>query len=168
MKLLLIEPNESHAKLIRDRIKSEIHSVGIDGVTTLKKGLGMLERHTYDCILTDVATPDVSGTKLIAQLRKAAGPTPIIVVTGRSDDRMAADIIKSGASDYISKSRTSLETIPELVRKNIIKSQVKNPLSIPTHAIRKLLDDIEKNVSAEVRSKIRKIRKNAEKLLLHR
>lgn len=164
-KILLIEPNVAHAKLIRERLKAEIPDVRVDDVPSLKGGLTLLSRLNYDCILTDSATPEGFGAKIIRQLKKAAGQTPIIVVTGRADERQASEIIRNGASDYVFKSRASLDTIPELVRKNILKTQVKNPLLIPAHMLGKILDEIEKNVSRDVRAKIRKIRKNTEKLL---
>jgi DNA-binding NtrC family response regulator len=165
LKILLIEPNASHAKLIRDRLKAELQDARIDDTPNLKGSIALLSRTSYDCILTDSVTPEASGVKLIQDLKKISGGTPIIVVTGRSDEKLASEIIKNGASDYVSKSRASLDTIPELVRKNIVKNQVKNPLLIPAHVLGKILDEIEKNVSKDVRSKIRKIRKNTEKLL---
>jgi DNA-binding NarL/FixJ family response regulator len=164
-KILLIEPNVAHAKLIRERLKSELPTIHIDDVPSLKGGLTLLGRHAYDCILTDSSTPESSGPKLIAQLKKAASQTPILVVTGRCDGRQASELIRSGASDYVFKSRASLDTIPELVKKNIVKSQVKNPLLIPAHVLGRILDEIERNVSRDVRAKIRRIRKNTERLL---
>ncbi|HSA58240.1 MAG TPA: response regulator [bacterium] len=164
-KILLIEPNEAHSKLIRDRIEAGIDRARVDETPNLKKGLDLLTRRAYDCILTDTATPEESDIRLIQQLKKAAGTVPIIVVTGRTDDGRASAIIRNGAADYVLKSRATLEAIPELVRKNILKSQVKHPLLVPANVLRRILDEIEKNVSRDVRAKIRKIRKNTEKLL---
>ncbi|HEX5037415.1 MAG TPA: response regulator [bacterium] len=164
-KILLIEPNVAHAKLIRERLKAELDGVHIDDVPGLKAGLTLLSRDAYDCILTDSSTPEASGVKLIRQLKKSAGHASIIVVTGRLDEKQATEIIRSGASDYVFKSRNSLDTIPELVKRNLVKAQVKNPLLIPAHMLGKILDEIERNVSKDVRTKIRKIRKNTEKLL---
>jgi DNA-binding NarL/FixJ family response regulator len=165
LKILLIEPNVAHAKLIRERLKADLSGAHIDDVPNLKGGITLLSRQSYDCILTDSSLPEGSGPKLIQQLKKAARHAPIIVVTGRADERQASELIRSGASDYVFKSRASLDTIPELVRKNVLKNQVKNPLLIPAHVLGKILDEIEKNVSRDVRTKIRKIRKNTEKLL---
>jgi DNA-binding NarL/FixJ family response regulator len=164
-KILLIEPNATHSRLIRERIEAGIDRARIDQVAGLKEGLSLLARRVYDCILTDTATHDDSGVRLIRELKKAAGATPIIVVTGRSEEGKAADIIRKGAADYVYKSRATLDALPELVRKNVLKGRTKNPLLVPANVLGRILDEIEKNVSRDVRAKIRKIRKNTEKLL---
>lgn len=168
-RILLIEANAAHAKLIKDRLKKEMPKSNVDIVPSLDRGLVNLRKRTYHCIVTDSSPPDVSGSTLVRTLRKASDNVPIIVVTGRGDTRSGAEMIRNGATDYVGKSRTSLEMIPELVKKNIVKNHVqRSALMIPAHIVAKmggLFDEIERNVSRDVLKKIRKIRKSAERLL---
>jgi DNA-binding response OmpR family regulator len=58
-----------------------------------------------DLVLLDIMMPDMSGTEVLAELRKEFSPfeLPIIMQTGKSE---AADIVHSfklGANDYITK-----------------------------------------------------------------
>ncbi len=165
-KILLIEANPSHARLIRDRLREDLPSTSVKAVATLKEGIQVIGNRRFDCILTDAYAPDGSGPKLVEKLRKVSGTTPIIVVTGRGDERVATEMMRSGASDYLPKSRSSLEAISELVKKNVVKKpSYRSSFLIPAHVFGKILDEVEGVVSARVRKKIRKIRKNAEKIL---
>lgn len=164
-KILLIEANASHARLIRERLTGEIPSALIDVVSTAREGLKKLSRKGYDCILTDAIAPDESGPELVKKLKKSSGNTPIVVVTGRNDERILTEMIRSGASEYLPKSRVSLEAIPEVVKRTVARKAVhKNPFMIPANVLGKILDEVEEAVSANVRKKIRRIRKNAEKI----
>lgn len=165
-RILLIEANSSHARLIKEQLPA---TATVDVAASVRRGLEHLKNHNYDCILTDSSTSDGSGPSMVQRLRKGSGNTPIIVVTGRSDTRSGAEMIRNGATDYVGKSRTSLEMIPELVKKNIVKNRVqKSAFMIPANIVSKiggLFDEIERNVSRDVLKKIRKIRKSAERLL---
>lgn len=55
------------------------------------------------CILVDVCMPGMSGIELLQHVRNGGDITPVIVITGRGDIRMAVEAMKSGASDFLEK-----------------------------------------------------------------
>jgi signal transduction histidine kinase len=63
--------------------------------------------HQFDCIFVDYRLPDGNGIELLQQLRQLGIRVPIVSLTGQSDDLVAVDLIKAGASDYLSKSQVS-------------------------------------------------------------
>jgi two-component system response regulator FixJ len=57
----------------------------------------------FDCIVSDVRMPGLSGLDLIHHLKARGAIAPIILVTGDGDIDMAVSAIKSGAFDFIEK-----------------------------------------------------------------
>ncbi len=69
--------------------------------------ISMVNYHQFDCIFVDYRLPDGNGIELLQQLRQQGIRVPIVSLTGQSDDRVAVDLMKAGASDYLSKSQVS-------------------------------------------------------------
>ena len=67
----------------------------------------MVNSHQFDCIFIDYRLPDGNGIELLQQLRHQGIRVPIVSLTGQNDDRVAVDLMKAGASDYLSKARVS-------------------------------------------------------------
>jgi two-component system response regulator FixJ len=57
----------------------------------------------FDCVVSDVRMPGLSGLDLVRELRVRGAIAPIILITGRGDIDMAVNAIKLGAYDFIEK-----------------------------------------------------------------
>jgi len=57
----------------------------------------------FDCVVSDVRMPGVSGLDLVGQLNARGFIRPIILITGHGDIDMAVAAIKIGAFDFIEK-----------------------------------------------------------------
>ena len=69
-----------------------------------KAFLDALETGTdFDCIVTDVRMPGMSGLALQQALAQRARLLPLIMITGHGDIDMAVSAIKAGAFDFIEK-----------------------------------------------------------------
>jgi CheY-like chemotaxis protein/signal transduction histidine kinase len=82
--VLVVEDDARQRDSIEQLLKSE--DVQIAGVATAAEALERLRTTTFDCMVLDLALPDLSGYELLEQL--AARPDvsfpPVIVYTGRS------------------------------------------------------------------------------------
>ena len=76
----------------------------------------LLASETFNCIFLDFRLPDTDGLSFIKQLRLEGNNLPIIVFTGQGDEQTAVELMKAGASDYLSKSRLSPDTLSSLIR----------------------------------------------------
>ena len=60
-------------------------------------------REPFDCIVSDVRTPSMSGLDLMQHLNRRGTARPVILITGHGDVDMAVGAIKNGAFDFIEK-----------------------------------------------------------------
>jgi two-component system response regulator FixJ len=71
---------------------------------TAQEFVGALDRgDRFDCVVSDVRMPGLSGIELVRRLRTGGHATPIILITGHGDVDMAVAAIKVGAFDFIEK-----------------------------------------------------------------
>src|SRR5664279_4525723 len=63
--------------------------------------VGRAER--FDCVVSDVRMPDISGLELVRKLGAQGFTKPIILITGHGDIDMAVSAIKLGAFNFIEK-----------------------------------------------------------------
>jgi two-component system, LuxR family, response regulator FixJ len=57
----------------------------------------------FDCIVSDVRMPGMSGLDLVQRLKSRGSIAPVVLITGHGDVDMAVAAIKVGAFDFIEK-----------------------------------------------------------------
>lgn len=74
------------------------------GFSTARDFLAALrEEKQFDCIVSDVRMPGMSGLDLVRELKHRKIATPIVLITGHGDVDMAVAAIKVGAANFIEK-----------------------------------------------------------------
>ena len=81
-----------------------------------------------DIVTLDYALPDATGDKLLAQVKELSPDTFVIIISGQEDIKVAIDLYKKGAHDYIVKDEDTqqrLWMVIENLQKNIeLKKEV--------------------------------------------
>ena len=77
------------------------------------EALTALAEEDYDCIILDY--PFTGDSRQILVDARARGDAAVIALTGHGDERLAADAIKAGAVDYLSKSDLTPEALAQAV-----------------------------------------------------
>lgn len=75
----------------------------VQTVNSGREGIRAAETCQPDIILTDFRLGDMDGSDVLQQLRQKWPHIPVLVMTGYSDIRMAVNVLKLGAVDYITK-----------------------------------------------------------------
>ena len=83
---------------------------------TAERAFARLEADTYDVVLTYISMPGLSGLELLGHIRQRFPNTPVIIVSGISDEEHAQGLIRLGAFDFILKP-FSLEIVEKSVKR---------------------------------------------------
>jgi len=83
--------------LARQSIKASTFQAAKEFLATLDR------REQFDCVVSDVRMPGMSGLDLMTQLKARGYGGPVILITGHGDVDMAVAAIKNGAFDFIEK-----------------------------------------------------------------
>jgi two-component system response regulator HydG len=68
-----------------------------------KKSLELLETVEPSLVMCDFRLEDMEGNVLLGKIKERYPHVPVIIITGYSDIKMAVEVMKMGAYDYITK-----------------------------------------------------------------
>ena len=114
MHILYLEDNPNDALLTQHALGKASPAISMEVVHTLADAFKKLEANPsqYDLVLSDLNLPDGSGFSLLSHIRSKNLPYAVVVVTGQSDEDIAAAALKAGADDYIPKKEDYLDRLP--------------------------------------------------------
>ncbi len=81
----------------------EAMKMSASAVESANDGLSYLSREICDCILLDVAMPELDGISALKIFRAAHPDIPIVMITGHGDVASAVQAMKGGAIDFLEK-----------------------------------------------------------------
>jgi signal transduction histidine kinase len=105
LRILLLEDNAPHAELVEHFLRDSGLSFHLMRVETREAYLDALERNPPDMILSDYALPSFDGYTALALAKEKVPNIPFIFVTGTMGEEVAIETLKSGATDYVLKTR---------------------------------------------------------------
>ncbi len=130
--VLLVEDSRAHAELIEDML-DEVHpELELVHRSRLAAAEELVREQPPDCVLMDLGLPDADGLAGVLRLTRAAPAVPIVVLTGRDDDEVAAEAVHRGAQDFLVKSRSDGYVIGRAVRHAIERKRAQ--LELTRHA----------------------------------
>ncbi|MFA7536971.1 MAG: sigma-54 dependent transcriptional regulator [Desulfuromonadales bacterium] len=74
-----------------------------DEAATGTKALELARKNRYEVILSDIRMPGMDGEKLLAEVKKLAPRTEVVMMTAHGSTDNAVNCLKKGAADYILK-----------------------------------------------------------------
>jgi len=102
-----------------------------------KAAMELLERESFDVMLTDFQMPNEDGMKLIGRAKSLAKPPVCILMTAYGSEELAVDAMKRGADDYIAKGRLQIDEL-EMRIARAVRSQ---KLEVENVSLRQQLDE---------------------------
>jgi len=76
-----------------------------------KSAYDLLERESFDVVLTDFRLPNEDGMKLIIRAKSLPKPPVCILMTAYGSEEIAVEAMKRGADDYIAKGRLQIDEL---------------------------------------------------------
>jgi two-component system phosphate regulon response regulator PhoB len=133
MKTILVVEDEAP---IRDVLRFSLERAGylVEGASTGRNAMRELDNYVPDLIVLDVGLPDIDGLELLHNWRRTerTRSMPVIIVTGRCDERDRVSGLRAGADDYMTKpfSRDELLARIETVLRRVSPSETKEVIEI--------------------------------------
>jgi signal transduction histidine kinase len=145
--LLVIEDNPGDARLICEML-DDGQSVPAQLVqaATLGDAEKILATQIIDLILLDLRLPDAMGLEALKRIRIIAPDVPLVVLTGMDDVELAAQSLRQGAQDYLTKgqieSRELLRTLRYAGERKRLEGLKSKFVSTVSHELRTPLTSI--------------------------
>ncbi len=118
-KLLLIEDNPVDINVFQVMLKnSGIDVSQFEIAESLETGIKCCLDFNPDLIFLDLTLSDSTGINTFHKVQQISSSTPIVIITGNEDERMALEALRDGAQDYLLKSEIS----PVLISRSILYS----------------------------------------------
>jgi signal transduction histidine kinase len=129
LKILIIEDDEVDETIINRAFTNLPTHIEILKVIT-NNAINALEETFYDCVFLDNCLLDAQGYSLLKKIRSLENSVPIIVLIQDGEQKNAKELIKAGATDYVSKSILSAEILELVIRKAIEICQTQAQLAV--------------------------------------
>lgn len=100
---ILIVDDEASIRLTFEMFLAREGYGPITTASTLDEALAVIKEHTFDLIISDIVLEGERGTDLLGKIRAAGIECPVVMVTGFPNLDTAAEAVRYGAFDYISK-----------------------------------------------------------------
>ncbi len=140
-KLLIIDDDLDMCTLLSRFLKRNGFDVEVAHSAT--KGLLKFKEDNFDIVLCDFRLGDKDGKDVLQEIKNESPETIVVIITGYSDIKIAVDVIKMGAYDYITK-----PLIPDEVLK-VLKDALEAPESEHIPSVDLLGTDMQKTRKAK-------------------
>ncbi|MFN9735915.1 MAG: response regulator, partial [Microcystis sp.] len=119
LKILIVDDNEVDRTAVRRFLRTSEMAIEITEAADYQEAKEQMSNNLFDCMFIDYLLPDGDGLTLVREIRDQGVKIPLIVLTGHGDEGIAVDMMKAGASDYMSKFRLSASRLNQAMQNAI-------------------------------------------------
>ena len=100
-KVLVIDDEQ----IVLDSVRRILEGEGmvVDTAQSSREGLAAALGKDYDAVLSDIRMPEISGMKVLRDIKRARPALPVILITGYATVSSAVQAMRLGAANYIEK-----------------------------------------------------------------
>ncbi len=113
--ILVVDDDAALRRLITRRLEKEGYQI-IEAETGAEALRYLASTRRY-VLLIDHRLPDVTGLDLVKEMHREGINPPFIMMTGQGDERLAVEVMKEGAEDYLLKDTELLDRLPHAVNR---------------------------------------------------
>lgn len=132
--VLVVEDDEGLRRLIRRRLERNKFNVSCAAT-----GRGAVDHVTANpdiLLLLDFKLNDMTGGEVVDQLKEKDLDVPFVIMTGNGDERIAVEMMKLGARDYLVKDRNFLDILPQVMDQVTVQLVTEKRLYMMEEALR--------------------------------
>jgi PAS domain S-box-containing protein len=134
-RILIVDDDLGVLRLLEKTLQREGYATATAG--SGKAALDWLRQNQADLMLLDLKLQDTEGVELVNQLNTGDSAVPFIVITGQGDERVAVDMMKRGALDYLVKDMRFQEVVPAVVARALAQLHQQQLLAAAEEALKR-------------------------------
>jgi signal transduction histidine kinase len=116
LNILIVDDNNLDRMAVRQALGKTDLAFELTEVRDCSAAVDALSQQPFDCVLLEYLLPDGNAISLMQMLRNEERKLPIIVLTGYGDEQIAVEVMKAGASDYLTKAKASPERLAQIIQ----------------------------------------------------
>ncbi len=120
-KILIVDDEVSQTELLKGFLGKKGYSVTVEHNPS--KVLGLIRGREFDLLISDYRMPQMNGLDLIRSVREADPEIAMIMISAYGSIETAVDVIKAGASDFLTKP-IDLQELLLIMEKSIDKRRL--------------------------------------------
>ncbi len=144
--ILIVDDDRGLLRLIEKALARE--GFGTAAAASGQEAVAWLSKNHADLLLLDLKLQDVEGKELIRQLSELQIAPPFVIITGQGDERVAVEMMKRGARDYLVKDVDFLQFVPEVVRNVLEQVETERRLAAAEEQVNLVQNVVEQGFSA--------------------
>ncbi|MEI7732312.1 MAG: response regulator [Verrucomicrobiota bacterium] len=131
IRVLFIDDDPSLCRLMKAYLGADVRQrFELACVGSLADGMKWLGEHEVDVVLLDLGLPDSSEEKTFLELRMAFPALPVVVFTGLDDADLGAQLVQSGAQDFLVKGQINGPLVCRTLRYAMERKRLLNELQM--------------------------------------
>ena len=146
--LLYLEDDLADVQLLLDALQTDGLACDITRVDTEHGFLAALQQDGFDLILADYTLPSFDGLSALRMAQQQKSDLPFIFVSGTMGEEVAIEALKTGATDYVLKTR--LSRLAPAVRRALREARERRELRSAERELRQREAEIRRLVDASI------------------
>jgi signal transduction histidine kinase/CheY-like chemotaxis protein len=139
--ILIIDDDDIDRMAVRRALKSAGLALAIEEAGDSATALALLDRTPIDCIFLDYQLPGADGLEVLQAIQQRRIFTPVVMLTGQGDEQLAVELMKAGATDYLSKNALSPERLAQTLRHAVRVGRAEAQAEQARQALRRAADE---------------------------
>ena len=136
--VLVVEAESERKRFLSRQLSQFKAPVRFARAPSTHQALRLLAKQDYQIILTDHQPPRIDSIKLLESLKDFKVYIPTIVITERSNHRLARSVLKKGAFDYLSREESQTVFLPHLFAAALERKRLEDEINLATERLRDL------------------------------
>ncbi len=132
--LLIVDDDAVDREQIRRMISRSNIQAKVSEASSIESSMSYLEHGEFDCVIVDYRLGIGSGLTLLDNIRKSINNhCAVIMITGLGDEKIAAEAMRLGASDYLLKDQLKSAQLIHSISSSIQRASLEKKLHNMAH-----------------------------------
>ena len=139
LRVLIIEDSASDAEMVLHVLRKAYCDASFERVETAQELAAALAKGGWDIVISDFNLPQYDALAALSLFKTAGLDIPFIVVSGEIGEEMAVALMRTGASDYLMKSK--LARLAPVVQRELAEACMRREKKESEERLREVLEN---------------------------